>query len=96
MHLLTGVGLALLPERLPWRRRYFAGLRRFRDAGIAATADEDAGVMDYSSLRAQWDRHIVVLARYMAFDLHDVDPKTSDPEGVARRADFSARLRSTG
>jgi hypothetical protein len=110
MHLLTEVGPTLLPKRLRgalekpasderremWRRRYFAGLRRLRNAGIATIADEDAGVKSYMALRAQWDRHIVTLAQYMAFDLHEVDPAGSNPEEVDRRDDFEARLRSAG
>jgi hypothetical protein len=110
MHLLTGVAPELLPEgkraelRAPasderrelWRRRYFNGLKRFRDAGIPTVSDEREGLDDYVALREQWDGYIVTIASFMAFDLQDVDPATMCPDEVHRRGDFRERLRSAG
>jgi hypothetical protein len=110
MHLLTGVAPELLPKgkqaelRAPpsderrelWRRRYCAGLKRLRDAGIPTVSDERGGLRDYMALRELWDCYIVTFASFMAFDLQDVDPATTCPEEVHRRGDFRERLRSAG
>lgn len=57
-----------------WRDRYARALQRFRAAGIATRADEQAGADEYVRLRAEWDRDIRVLAPAMAYDMDDVDP----------------------
>jgi len=53
------------------RRRYFAGLRRLRQAGIKALAEERAGAETYVSLRSQWDPHIRALAPASASGARD-------------------------
>jgi len=110
MHLLTGVAPELLPKRKRaelrtppsderrelWRKRYFAGLKRFRDAGIPTVSDERVGLGDYVALRELWDCYILTFASFMVFDLQDVDPATTCPDEVHRRGDFGERLRSAG
>ncbi len=79
-----------------WRRRYFAGLRRLRQAGIQTLADERAGAETYVSLRSQWDPHIRALAPGMVYTLEEIDPAGSNPESADERTEFRARLRSVG
>jgi hypothetical protein len=68
-----------------WRRRYFAALRRLRQAGIKTIADEQAGAATYLSLRAQWDGQIKKLAPSLAFDMEEIDPAGSRPESSDER-----------
>lgn len=62
-----------------WRRRYFAALRRLRQAGIQTVADEQAGAEVYASLRAWWDLYITTLAPLMAYSMEEIDPVGSAP-----------------
>lgn len=66
-------------ERDRWRRRYTAALRRLRGAGIDTVTDEDSGFAEYCSLRMRWQSHIETLARFMAYDLADIDPEGCRP-----------------
>jgi hypothetical protein len=79
-----------------WRRRYLAGLRRLRQAGIKTLADERAGAEIYVSLRSQWDPHIRALAPALAYSMEEIDPAGSNPESADAREEFRARLRSVG
>lgn len=79
-----------------WRRRYHAGLRRLREAGLKTIADERRGFEVYVSLRVQWDRLVTPFAAFMAVDAHSADPMGTDPPPIANRLDFAARLHSTG
>jgi hypothetical protein len=79
-----------------WRRRYAAGLRRLRQAGIRTVSDERAGAEIYVSLRARWDRHIRTLAPALDYRLEEIDPASADPESADRRPEFCARLPSVG
>jgi hypothetical protein len=106
--LMTTAGAALLPQGLPepyepdeaalqrWRRRYHAALRRLRQAGIPTIENEQQGLENYLSLRAQWDRYIGAYADFMAYDMIEVDPVCAKPEKVDERAEFSARLHTVG
>lgn len=76
-----------------WRRRYFAALRRLRQAGIETVADEQAGAAAYVSLRARWDPHIATLAPMMAYSRDEIDPVGSAPETSDARPAFRGRLR---
>ena len=111
MRLLTSIDDVLLPrgqrnapaaepdaatlER--WRRRYHAGLRRLREAGLKTIADERQGFEVYVSLRVKWDRSVAALAEFMAVDAHLADPVGTDPQSATDRPDFAdARLHSAG
>jgi hypothetical protein len=110
MHMLTLLSESFLPGGMPqpndcepneqtldrWRRRYHAALVRFRQAGIRTIRDEQAGAENYINLRSRWDRFVTVLAHHMAHDMATIDPAGHDPQGIAEREDFRARLRSAG
>jgi hypothetical protein len=72
-----------------WRRRYFAALRRLRQAGIKTIADEQAGAATYLSLRAQWEGQIKKLAPSLAFDMEEIDRAGSRPESSDERRQCS-------
>ena len=57
-----------------WRNRYFAGLRRMQEAGIATVADQQAGAASYIALRTRWAGSIKKLAPTMSYSKEDVDP----------------------
>ena len=109
--LLTSVDDALLPRGLRdapvagpdaatldrWRRRYDAGLRRLREAGLRTIADDGQGFEVYISLRAKWDGLVAALAEFMAIDAYLPTPVGTDPQSATYRPDFAgARLRSAG
>jgi hypothetical protein len=79
-----------------WRRRYFAGVRRLRQAGIKTIADEEAGATVYVSLRQRWDNFVGHFGRYMAQDLDNIDPIGCDPDRAQVRQEFRTRLRAAG
>jgi hypothetical protein len=79
-----------------WRRRYYAGVRRLRQAGVETLADEVEGAETYVRLRTEWDHCIGRFARYMAHEMAEIDPAGARPEGSDERAEFGARLRSAG
>lgn len=72
-----------------WRRRYFAALRRLRQAGIKTIADEQAGAATYLSLRAQWEGQIKKLAPSLAFEMEEIDRAGSRPESSDERRQCS-------
>jgi len=109
MHLMTLLASAFLPGGLPqspgdpddqateqWRHRYFAAVRRLRQAGLRTMPDEAAGAEVYVSLRARWDRYIRAIAEHMAHDLGTIDRPAADPDAADERQEFSTRLRSAG
>jgi hypothetical protein len=109
LDLVTGLGEAFLPEahsreRPPldpavaerWRRRYFAALRRLREAGIHTIADEEEGVSSYVRLRNEWDTHIHMLAHALGYTTEEIDPATCKPEMADQRPPVRTRLRSAG
>lgn len=109
LHLLTTLSRHFLPDETAdspgapdaetvtrWRRRYAAGLRRLRQAGIRTVADEAAGGEDYVALRSQWDRYVRVLSPALNYHPEDVDPATTDPESADRRPGFRTRLHRAG
>ncbi|HEX8246860.1 MAG TPA: hypothetical protein VF599_01655 [Pyrinomonadaceae bacterium] len=63
-----------------WRERYFAALRKLREANIKTIADEEAGAETYISLRREWDRYITELAPTMAYRMDEIDPAGNRPE----------------
>ena len=77
-----------------WRRRYQAGLRRLREAGLRTTADEQERFEVYVSLRVEWDRLVLPLAEFTAVDARGADPVGTDPQSVSGRPDSAARLHS--
>jgi hypothetical protein len=80
-----------------WRRRYHAGLRRLRQAGLRTIADERQGFEIYVSLPVKWDRLVAALAEFLAVDAHSADPVGTDPQSATDRLDFAtARLHSAG
>jgi hypothetical protein len=108
MRMMTGMAESLLPGGLPdpkepddkqqeqWRQRYFAALRRFRQAGIPTIRDERAGAEVYLSLRVQWDRYIRECAAFMAYEMREIDPACVDPQQSDQRQEFRTRLRAAG
>jgi hypothetical protein len=79
-----------------WRERYFAALRRMRNAGIHTVHDEERALDTYIELRNRFDHYVVALTQHMAFDLKTIDPVTMDPALSDRRRDFAKRLRDVG
>src|SRR4051812_10217256 len=80
-----------------WRRRYQAGLRRLRQAGLRTIADERMGFEVYVSLRVKWDRLVAALAEFMAVDAPLAHPVGTAPKPAPARPDFAdARLHSAG
>jgi hypothetical protein len=79
-----------------WRRRYFAALKRLRQANIETIADEQAGFEIYVSLRSKWEDYITSLAPQMAYGMEEVDSAGSNPESALERRDFRARQHSVG
>jgi hypothetical protein len=81
-------------ESEPWRTRYFAALRRLRQAGLPLVTDEEAGAEVYVKLRGRWDPLITALAPAMDYSMDEIDPARSRPQDAERRAPFQERLRS--
>jgi hypothetical protein len=54
-----------------WRRRYEAGVKRIRKAGIKT---KNEGVEQYIALRSQWDRYISEMAPAYAYEMDEIDP----------------------
>ncbi|HVX84021.1 MAG TPA: ion channel [Phycisphaerae bacterium] len=79
-----------------WRARYYAALRRMRQAGIQTIANEEEAVDTYLDLRSRWNHYIVALASHMVFPMEVVDPATANPAASDRRRTFTARLRDVG
>jgi hypothetical protein len=108
LDLVTGLGEAFLPEgsgakaqpdhatEERWTRRYHAGLRRFRQAGIQTVADEHEGVSDYIRMRGEWNSHIEALASALGYTSEELDIAGFRPESVDQRPPVQARLRSAG
>ena len=78
----------------PWRARYFAALKRFREAGLPLVAEEEAGAELYVKLRRRWDPLVAALAPAMAYSMDEIDPERSRPQEAERRPPFQERLRS--
>src|SRR5947209_3555499 len=57
-----------------WRKRYFAALARLKEAHIPVISDEQEGAQIYERLREQWDPLIAAFARFMHFELPQIDP----------------------
>lgn len=99
MFLPGGVSEAPAPDAPTlerWRRRYFAALRRLRQAGIHTIVDEQTGVRDYISLRSGWDIQITRLAPALAYRMEEIDPAGNRTETVDERPAFTEDLRSAG
>lgn len=77
-----------------WRARYYAALRRLRQAGIKTIADEEEGAAAYVTLRLRWDYLIAGLAPRLGYSMAEIDPEGSDPGASDTRPEFDARLRS--
>ncbi len=106
MMLVMTLGDTFLPEGKPdpgaapdeqtreqWRRRYLAGLRRLRQAGIQTLRDEQSGAEAYVALRSRWDAYIRALAPALAYSMEEIDPVGCAPESTGERREFRARLR---
>jgi hypothetical protein len=76
-----------------WHRRYLAGLRRLRQAGIQTMEDEQSGAQAYVALRSRWDAYIKALAPALGYSMEEIDPVGSTPESTDERGEFRARLR---
>ena len=63
-----------------WQRRYFAAVRRLRQAGIPTIADEEAGVENYINLRRQWNGYISRMGPLLAYSPEEIDPVGSHPD----------------
>ncbi len=106
MMLVTTLEDTFLPEGKPepaaspdeqtrdrWHRRYRAGLRRLRQAGIQTMKDEQSGAEAYVALRSRWDAYIRALAPALAYSMDEIDPVGSTPESTDERGEFRTRLR---
>src|SRR5436190_10057555 len=105
MRALTGMAESLLPGGPPdpgepqekqkeqWRQRYFAALRRLRQAGIETFRDERTGAEVYINMRAQWDRYISAYAAFMAYEMREIAPACTDPRYSDDRQEFRTRPR---
>jgi len=108
MHLMAMLAMSFLPQQLPqvndeqidaqtqerWRRRFHAGVRRLRQAGIKTIDDEENGAQTYIALRARWDRFISSFAEHMGHDMTNIDPAGTRPESADERQEFRTRLRA--
>ena len=77
----TFLGCDMPPRNLPdavtgerWRQRYLDASRRFQDAGIAVTSNEQAGLARYVESRSCWDSAVMALASAMKYQSGQVDP----------------------
>jgi hypothetical protein len=77
-----------------WHRRYFAALRRLRQAGIRTIADEQAGVENYVNLRSEWNGYVSRMGTLLAYSPEEIDPVGTHPESSDEREEFQARVRS--
>jgi len=77
-----------------WRARYYAALRRLREAGIKTIADEEEGAASYVALRLRWNYLIAELAPRLGYSMAEIDPEGSHPGASDDRPEFNARLRS--
>lgn len=75
-----------------WRRRYLAASERLRSAGIRTRADVERGIEIYSTLRADWEHRIVMLAPAMEYNLSELDPGGMHPTTTEGLPDFRNRL----
>jgi len=80
------------PTRDRWRHRYLAASARLRSAGIRTRADVERGVEIYSTLRADWEHRITLLAPAMEYNLSEVDPGGTHPATTEALPDFRNRL----
>jgi len=83
-------------QKQQWRQRYFAALRRLRQAGIETFRDEQAGVEIYISLRADWYRYSGAYAAFMACEMREIGPACVDPQQSDQRQEFRTRPRGAG
>jgi hypothetical protein len=67
-----------------WRRRYFAALRRLRQAGIQTVSDEVAGAEAYVRLRTGWQMHVRALAPALGYTMAEIDPAGAGPVTTTR------------
>ena len=75
-----------------WRHRYLAASARLRSAGIRTRADVERGVEIYTTLRADWEHRITLLAPAMEYNLSEVDPGGTHPTTTEGLPDFRNRL----
>jgi hypothetical protein len=64
-------------SRERWGERYLDALRRFQQAGIAVTSNEQAGLAAYLDSRQIWDSVVMALAPGMKFEPAEIDPVVS-------------------
>lgn len=60
-----------------WGKRYLDARRRFQQAGIAVTSNEQAGLAAYLDSRKSWDSMVMALAPAMKFEPSEIDPAAS-------------------
>jgi hypothetical protein len=56
-----------------WGQGYLNALRRFQNAGIVVTSDEQAGLAAYVESRSRWDPVVMALAPAMEHEFSQVD-----------------------
>ncbi|MBD2111274.1 MULTISPECIES: potassium channel family protein [Cyanophyceae] len=85
-HLLEEICHTLLPHiRVPsqelqesrWREHYYQALERLEMEGISITANPEAGVESYVSMRHQWAESLAKLIKYMAYEPEQIFPNLS-------------------
>jgi len=75
-----------------WRHRYLAASERLRSAGIRTRADVERGIEIYSTLRADWEHRIALIAPAMEYTVSEVDPAGAHPTATEGLPDFRNRL----
>jgi hypothetical protein len=64
-----------------WRARYFAALKRLRQAGLPLVGDTETGAELYVELRRRWQPLIEALAPVMAYSMDEIDPANLTTRG---------------
>lgn len=70
-------GLTDAASRERWGKRYLDARRRFQQAGISVTSNEQAGLTAYLESRSCWDSMVMALAPAMKFEPGEIDPAGS-------------------
>lgn len=78
-------------DRLRWRERYFAAVRRLEQAGIATTREPQVDVERYVAMRVEWYERVMALAPSSAHPAAVIDPAGYAPETIDERKPFAVR-----
>jgi muconolactone delta-isomerase len=79
-----------------WQRRYYAAVRRLREAGVATVPDEAAGAANYVALRSRWHHQLMRAMQMMGYSVEEIDPIGQHPESSGVREPFATRRHDFG